>query len=165
LLDDLIIGRELLDVPILRKDFIIDEYQIIEAKAWGADVILLIASCLTKAEVRKFAFKAQQVGLEVLLEVHNEKELEHDCDAVDMIGVNNRNLDTFEVSLQTSYDLISKIPSNKVAVAESGIANPETIVSLKRAGFKGFLIGEAFMKQPDPAIAFAEFVKQLKAIA
>lgn len=164
LLDDLIMARAVLDVPILRKDFIIDEYQIIEAKAWGADAILLIASCLTKEQVKKFARKAQQIGLEVLLEVHTEAELEYDCDGVDMIGVNNRNLDTFEVSVQTSFDLIKKISSGKVAVAESGISKPETILSLKRAGFKGFLIGETFMKQPDPSIAFAEFVTQLKAL-
>jgi indole-3-glycerol phosphate synthase len=162
LLDDLIDGRLVIGIPILRKDFIIDEYQIIEAKAWGADVILLIAACLTKEQVKKFAFKAHQIGLEVLLEVHNEKELGHDCDAVDMIGVNNRNLDTFEVSLETSYHLISKIPAGKAAIAESGITNPETVLSLKRAGFKGFLIGENFMKHSDPAIAFAEFINQLK---
>jgi indole-3-glycerol phosphate synthase len=163
-LDDLILAGKVINIPILRKEFIVDEYQVIEAKAWGADVVLLIASCLTKEQVKKFAFKAHEIGLEVLLEVHNEAELEYDCDAVDMIGVNNRNLDTFDVSVQTSFDLITKIPPGKVAVAESGISNPETILSLKRAGFKGFLIGEAFMKKPDPAIAFAEFVNQLKAM-
>jgi indole-3-glycerol phosphate synthase len=150
-------------VPILRKDFMIDEYQFYEAKAIGADVILLIAACLTVQQTKQFASLAKQLGLEVLLEIHNEEELEHICDEVDFIGVNNRNLKTFEVDINTSLNLISKIPKDKLAIAESGISNVDTIMTLKQAGFKGFLIGENFMKQADPSIAFAEFVKELKA--
>ncbi|MDE3252048.1 MAG: indole-3-glycerol-phosphate synthase TrpC, partial [Bacteroidota bacterium] len=102
-------------------------------------------------------------GLEVLLEIHNEEELDHICDAVDLVGVNNRNLKTFSVDIETSLGLINRIPSDKPAVAESGISDVDTIVTLRRAGFKGFLIGENFMKQPSPSIAFADFVNQLKA--
>jgi len=150
-------------IPILRKDFMIDEFQIIEARAIGADVILLIAACLTKTEVKSFATLAKSLGLEVLLEVHNEEELEHICDAVDFVGVNNRNLKTFEVNIETSLSLITKIPSDKLAIAESGISQTDSIVTLRKAGFKGFLIGENFMKETDPTIAFAGFVKELKA--
>jgi indole-3-glycerol phosphate synthase len=161
-LDDLTRAR-MNNVPLLRKDFMIDEYQVYEAKAYGADVILLIAACLSPAVVQTLAACAKNIGLEVLLEIHNEEELEHICDEVDLVGVNNRNLKTFEVDIQTSLDLVDKIPLSKLRVAESGISDVETIVSLKRAGFNGFLIGENFMKQADPAIAFADFVKQLKA--
>jgi indole-3-glycerol phosphate synthase len=161
-LDDLTRAR-MNNVPLLRKDFMIDEYQVYEAKAYGADVILLIAACLSPAVVQTLAACAKNIGLEVLLEIHNEEELEHICDEVDLVGVNNRNLKTFEVNIQTSLDLVDKIPLSKLRVAESGIGDVETIVSLKRAGFNGFLIGENFMKQADPAIAFADFVKQLKA--
>ena len=149
-------------VPILRKDFMIDEYQIIEAKSMGADVILLIAACLSVAEVKQFAALAKRLGLEVLLEIHNEEELIHISADVDFVGVNNRNLKTFAVNIDTSLDLINKIPTEKLAIAESGISNVDTIVTLRQAGFKGFLIGENFMKEQDPAIAFANFVHQLK---
>ena len=151
------------EVPLLRKDFMIDEYQLVEAKSYGAEVILLIAACLSPERVEQLARIAKNLGMEVLLEIHNDKELDHICEEVDMVGVNNRNLKTFEVNIQTSLDLIQKIPQSKLAVAESGISGVETIVTLKRAGFKGFLIGENFMKHPQPAIAFADFVKQLKA--
>jgi indole-3-glycerol phosphate synthase len=140
----------------------IDEYQIVEAKAFGASVILLISACLTPLQVKELAKCAKSIGLEVLLEIHNEQELEHICDEVDFVGVNNRNLKTFEVNIQTSLQLIQKIPVNKLAIAESGISNVDTIVTLRNAGFKGFLIGENFMKEPDPAIAFANFTHQLK---
>ena len=149
-------------IPILRKDFMIDPFQIIEARAIGADVILLIAACLTTSEVKAFADLAKSLGLEVLLEVHNEEELEHICDSVDFVGVNNRNLKTFEVNIETSLSLIEKIPSNKLAIAESGISQTDSIVTLRKAGFKGFLIGENFMKEADPTIAFARFVHELK---
>ena len=160
-LDDLL-ATTINPVPILRKDFMIDEFQIIEAKAFGAEVILLIAACLTPSEVKSMAKLAKSIGLEVLLEVHNEEELGHVCDEVDLVGVNNRNLKTFEVSIETSLKLIHKIPTEKLAVAESGISNVDTILTLRNAGFKGFLIGENFMKEQNPAIAFADFVKQLK---
>jgi len=151
------------EVPLLRKDFMIDEYQLIEAKAHGAEVILLIAACLSPEKVKSMAATAKSLGLEVLLEIHNEQELEHICDSIDLVGVNNRNLKNFEVSIDTSLALIKQIPTNKLAIAESGISNVDTIVTLRQAGFKGFLIGENFMKQANPSIAFAEFVHQLKA--
>jgi indole-3-glycerol phosphate synthase len=161
--EDIMAAREIVSVPLLRKDFIIDEYQLHEARAVGADVILLIAANLSVDEVKQLATKAKELQLEVLLEIHNEEELAHICDEVDFVGVNNRNLKTFEVDINTSLQLINKIPTNKIAIAESGISNVDTIVTLKQAGFKGFLIGENFMKQPEPSIAFAEFVEQLKA--
>lgn len=149
------------EVPLLRKDFMIDEYQLIEAKAYGAAVILLIAACLTPAEVKQMAITARNLGMEVLLEIHNEAELEHLCDEVTLVGVNNRNLKTFEVSIDASLELINKIPKHKPAIAESGISDVETIVTLRNAGFKGFLIGENFMKQSSPSVAFADFVDKL----
>ena len=151
------------ELPLLRKDFMIDEYQLIEAKAYGAEVILLIAACLSTDKVKSMAATAKSLGLEVLLEIHNEQELEHICDSIDLVGVNNRNLKTFEVTIDTSLALIKQIPTNKLAIAESGISNVDTIVTLRQAGFKGFLIGENFMKQASPSIAFADFVNQLKA--
>lgn len=164
-LDDLIQAKIVTDVPILRKDFMIDEWQIAEAKAFGADVILLIAACLTKAEVKQMSIFAKAIGLEVLLEIHNEKELEHLCDEVDMVGVNNRNLKNFEVDINTSLQLINSIPVDKPAVAESGISSIETINTLRNAGFKGFLIGETFMKEADPGKAFTDFTERLRVSA
>ena len=161
-LDDLIQTKVITDIPVLRKDFIIDEWQIAEAKAFGADVILLIAACLTKAEVKKMAGFTKSIGLETLLEIHNEEELGHICDEVDMVGVNNRNLKTFEVDVRTSLELIDKIPVGKPAISESGISNVETILTLKEAGFKGFLMGETFMKEAEPGIAFEQFVTKFK---
>lgn len=164
-LDDLIQTKVVTDIPVLRKDFIIDKWQIAEAKAFGADVILLIAACLTKDEVKDFAAYAKSIGLESILEIHNEEELGHICAEVDMVGVNNRNLKTFEVDINTSLQLINKIPAGKPAIAESGISTVETIVTLRNAGFRGFLIGENFMKATDPTIAFADFINQLNAKA
>ncbi|MBP7109311.1 MAG: indole-3-glycerol-phosphate synthase, partial [Chitinophagaceae bacterium] len=143
-------------------DFIIDKWQIAEAKAFGADVILLIAACLSIKEVKDFASYAKSIGLESILEVHNEEELEHFCDEVTMVGVNNRNLKTFEVDINTSLELIDKIPKEKPAIAESGISSVDTIVTLRNAGYKGFLIGENFMKEEQPGKAFEEFVIGLK---
>jgi indole-3-glycerol phosphate synthase len=150
------------EIPILRKDFIIDRYQILEAKAMGADVILLIAACLTPGEVNTLATYAKELGMEVLLEIHNEEELEHICDAVDIVGVNNRDLKTFTVDINLSVRLGDKIPPDKLKISESGISDVNSIFRLKEHGYKGFLIGETFMKEKDPAIAFARFVHQLK---
>jgi indole-3-glycerol phosphate synthase len=150
------------EIPILRKDFIIDEYQIIEARAIGADVILLIAACLEPREVRRLAEFARSLGLEVLLEIHNEEELEHICDATEIVGVNNRDLKTFVVDIQRSIALSRKIPEEKILIAESGISDIETILHMKDAGFTGFLIGENFMKESDPGAAFGRFVVELK---
>ncbi len=151
------------NIPILRKDFMIDEYQIVEAKAMGADVILLIAACLTPERVKELAAFAKSLQLEVLLELHAEEELQHICDETEIIGVNNRDLKTFTVDINRSIALSKKIPVNKIKIAESGIHDVETICIFREAGFKGFLIGENFMKQPDPTIAFAGFVQQLNA--
>lgn len=151
-------------VPILRKDFMIDEYQVYEAKAMGADVILLIAACLSPEAVNELGACAKGLGMEVLLEIHDEGELKYISDMVDMVGVNNRNLKTFEVNISTSLELIEHIPAGKPAIAESGISNVDTIVTLRNAGFSGFLIGENFMKESRPSVAFADFVHQLKAL-
>jgi indole-3-glycerol phosphate synthase len=152
-------------VPILRKDFTIDTYQITEAKAIGADAILLIAACLSPREVKQLASFAKKLSLEVLLEIHNHEELNHICDEIDIVGINNRDLKTFSVDINRSIELSKHIPPGKIIIAESGINNVETIHRLKTFGFKGFLIGESFMKERDPAIAFASFVKQLKTIS
>jgi len=148
--------------PILRKDFIISEYQITEARALGADLILLIASCLTPTEVVQFSKFAHTLGLEVLLEVHDEAELRsHLANSVDLVGVNNRNLATFVTDVDTSARLASLISSHFVRVAESGLQHASTISELRRAGYQGFLIGETFMKTPDPAAALASLVAEL----
>jgi indole-3-glycerol phosphate synthase len=159
--EDLIRAR-INEIPVLRKDFIIDPYQVLESKAMGADVILLIAACLTPGEVSSLAAYAKALGLEVLLEIHNEEELEHICNAVDIVGVNNRDLKTFTVDINLSLRLSDKIPPDKLKISESGISDVNSIFRLKEHGFKGFLIGETFMKEKDPAIAFARFVQQLK---
>jgi indole-3-glycerol phosphate synthase len=150
------------DIPILRKDFIIDEYQLAEARAMGADVILLIAACLTPHRVQELAFFAKSLQLEVLLEIHNEAELLHICEEVDMVGVNNRDLKTFSVDINQSIKLSKRISADKIKIAESGIDDVETIKVFKDAGFKGFLMGEYFMKSEDPGEAFEQFVKKLK---
>ena len=147
--------------PILRKDFIIDEYQIIEARSIGADAILLIASVLSKEEIIRFSNLAKKLSLEVLFEVHNEKELDKIPNDEVLIGVNNRNLETFEVSLQNSIDLFPKLPNSVVKVAESGIKTPEDIALLKSFGYNGFLIGEQFMKTPNPSNACRTFIEAI----
>ena len=149
-------------IPILRKDFIIDEYQIVEARAMGADVILLIAACLKPVEVRRLARVADSLGLEVLLEIHNEEELDHICDETRIVGVNNRDLKTFTVDIERSIRLSQQMPVDKLLIAESGINRVETIWHMRDSGFHGFLVGEHFMKDQNPAIAFASFVQQLK---
>lgn len=159
--EDLVAAR-VHPVPILRKDFIVDEYQIHEAKSIGADVILLIAACLTPQQVKQFAGVARKLKLEVLLELHNESEIDHICDEVDVVGVNNRNLKTFTVDLGQSIRLSEKIGNSKLRIAESGISNLKNIAYLKQYGFDGFLIGEYFMKQDDPAVSFENFARELK---
>jgi indole-3-glycerol phosphate synthase len=160
-LDDLVQAKVIAAIPVLRKDFIIDQWQIAESKAFGADVILLIAACLSPEEVRSFATYARSIGLETILEIHGENELDHYCDEVDMIGINNRNLQTFEVNLDTCLQLAQKIPAGKPLIAESGIHEAKTILTLRAAGFSGFLIGEQFMKQDDPGQAFQHFISEL----
>jgi indole-3-glycerol phosphate synthase len=162
-LDDLIQAKVVTDAPILRKDFIIDPWQIAESKAFGADVILLIAACLSPAQVKEFATYAKELGLESILEIHDETELGHICEEVTMVGVNNRNLGTFTVDVNTTLNLLPLIPKNKPVIAESGISDIKTVLTLREAGCKGFLIGENFMKEEDPGIALENFVKQLNA--
>lgn len=149
-------------IPVLRKEFIIDEIQVLESRAIGANAILLIAECLTAEQVKQLSSLAREIGLETLLEVHSARELDKICDSIDMVGVNNRDLTSFRVELDRSFELAGKIPSDKVKVAESGISDPSTVRSLREAGFRGFLIGEIFMKQSDPGKAFGEFVLALK---
>ncbi len=151
-------------VPLLRKDFMIDEYQIYEAKAWGADLILLIAACLTPEDIRRFALTAHELGLEVLLEVHDREELERSpLQDVDIVGVNNRNLKNFaENNVNASLELSALIPVSKVKISESCISAPETVKMLRKKGYKGFLMGENFMKTPDPAQSLRTFAAQLK---
>lgn len=164
--EDLTIARKHNSCPILRKDFIIDEYQIIEAKSIGADVILLIAGILEAEEVKQLASFAKSLGLEILLEVHDREELERTItDQVDAIGVNNRNLKDFSVNIQTSKDLAPLIPDSFIKVSESGINKPETIQELKQYGYRGFLMGEAFMKTSRPDQACAAFIQELKQLA
>jgi indole-3-glycerol phosphate synthase len=151
-------------IPVLRKDFMIDDYQIVEAKAYGASVILLIAACLSPAEVRSLARTARNVGLEVLLELHDETEMDHVCSEVDLVGINNRNLKTFSVDLEQSIRLAHQLDDSFLKIAESGISSVENIRYLKQRGFDGFLIGEHFMKQPEPGVAFQQFVATLNAV-
>jgi indole-3-glycerol phosphate synthase len=155
--DDLLAARAN-DIPILRKDFMVDVYQMEEARAMGADVVLLIAACLSPQQVQELAGYAKGLGLEVLLELHDEAELVHICSEVDMVGINNRNLKTFVVDIQRSIDLAAQIPDRYLKIAESGIENMATIQRFKAHGFQGFLIGEQFMKQAEPGKAFGEFV-------
>lgn len=162
-LDDLLIARSSCNLPLLRKEFIIDEYQILEAKAHGADVILLIAAILERDEIKQFSELAQSLGLNVLLEVHNEEELHKSImPSLDMLGVNNRNLKTFEVSLETSKTLSTLIPDDFTKVSESGISNIEAINELQPYGYQGFLIGENFMKTDNPGTSATTFIKELE---
>jgi len=159
---DLMEARAANTVPLLRKDFMIDEYQIFEAKAWGADIILLIAAILTPAEIDSFSRLAKGLGLSVLLEVHNLEELERSIyPNLDAIGVNNRNLADFSVDIQTSFDLVNKIPDEFLKISESAISDPKIINQLKSAGFNGFLIGENFMKTTNPGAAMRQFTEEM----
>jgi len=149
--------------PILRKDFMIDEYQVYEAKAWGADVILLIAACLSPEQIKTLSQKAHELGLEVLLEIHDQEELDRSPLAyVDIVGVNNRNLKNFaENNVNASLALAEKIPANIIKISESCISEPETISLLKSAGYRGFLIGETFMKDTSPGTKLGEFIAKI----
>ena len=161
-LDDLLTARACCNLPLLRKEFVIDEYQLLEAKAYGADVILLIAAILSKTEIKQLSEFAKSLNLEVLLEVHNEDELHKAImPSLDMLGVNNRNLKTFNVSLETSKTLSNLIPNDFVKVSESGISNTKAIKELQPFGYQGFLIGENFMKTDNPGISATNFIKNL----
>jgi len=147
--------------PIIRKEFIIDTYQLVEARALGADFVLLIAACLSPAQVAELSQFAHALGMEVLLEIHDETELGHIQPAVDLVGVNNRNLKTFVTDLETSLRLADHIPADYVKVSESGLQHAESILNLRRVGYQGFLIGETFMKASSPAAALQTFVDEL----
>lgn len=161
-LEDILKVRNEISIPILRKDFIIDEYQFYEAKANGADVILLIASCLSPHKVQEFTQLSHELGLEVLLEIHTEEELKHFNNKIDLVGINNRNLKDFKVDLQHSVNLKNLLPKDVLAVAESGIYSIEDYLFLKEKGFDGFLMGEYFMRNENPGIAFEEFINTIK---
>ena len=161
--NDLKLAREFNCCPILRKDFILDEYQIIESKAMGADAILLIAKLLPAAVIVQFTQLAHQLGMEVILETNNETEIQANSDTnADIIGINNRNLNTFEVDIENSIRLAGLLPVPMIKIAESGIDSPATIGILKKNGFAGFLIGEYFMKSNDPVAQCQAFVNLLR---
>jgi indole-3-glycerol phosphate synthase len=159
--EDLIQARPNIACPVLRKDFMIDEYQLFEAKSYGADVVLLIAAALTTGECKNLACKAKELGLETLLEIHNKEELSHINEYVDIVGVNNRNLKTFEVSTDVSVSLATLIPNEFVKISESGISNVQTVRELRQIGYKGFLMGENFMKEENPAEELRRFIAEI----
>lgn len=159
--DDILSVRKEINIPILRKDFMIDEYQFYEAKSIGADVILLIAACLSPSQVLEFTELSHELGLEVLLEIHTEEELKHINKSIDFVGINNRNLKDFKVDLQHSVNLKNQLPKDVLSIAESGIYNIEDFNFLKEKGFDGFLMGEYFMKNESPAKAFEDFISNI----
>lgn len=181
-LRDIRTARPLVDIPILRKDFIIDEYQLLQARIAGADAVLLIAACLTQEECADLTARAHTLGLEVLLEIHSPRELAYISKDVDMVGVNNRNLGTFVTDVENSFRIAGQLrqtiadarnvpdaqgssdtPRNlPLLVSESGISHPETICRLRTAGFRGFLIGETFMKTPQPGDALKGFIQGIE---
>lgn len=161
--DDLKITREIFEGPILRKEFILDEFQIIESKSLGADVILLIASVLSKQDIFKLSRLAKELNLEVLAEIHNENELDKVINPyIDLIGVNNRDLKIFKSDINISKNISKKIPSDFLKISESGIDNYNTVKDLRKYGFNGFLIGEYFMKTINPGVAASEFIKKIE---
>lgn len=154
-------ARPMVSIPILRKDFMVDEYQVFEAKEIGANAILLIAACLTKEECNTLARTARELGLDTLLEVHSEEELDYVSDYISVVGVNNRNLHVFKTDIQTSVSLAAKIPSDFVKISESGLKTPDDVKMLQMCGYQGFLMGECFMKTQDPGLALKEFISAL----
>lgn len=160
-LTDLQQAKALTATPLLRKDFMVDEYQIYQAALYGASAILLIASALTIEQTKTLGKKAHELGMDVLLEIHNEAELKHINEYVDVVGINNRNLATFVTDVQISFELGGKIPNDFLKISESGISDPQTVINLRQAGFRGFLMGENFMKTNDPGKALDAFIKQL----
>ena len=148
-------------IPVLYKNFVIDEMQLYEALLCGASAVLLIAACLTKEKLRALLLKAHELGLEVLLEMHDERELEYAELEPDLCGINNRHLGSFVTDVETSYRLAEKLPREAVKVSESGISNPQTVRELREAGFRGFLIGETFMREPQPGLALKDFIAKI----
>lgn len=148
-------------IPVLYKNFIIDEHQLYQARLSGASTVLLIAACLDLHECKRLLYTAHSLGLEVLLEMHDEDELEYAELGPDLYGINNRHLGSFQTDVETSFRLCEQLPDNAVKISESGISNPETVRQLREAGFEGFLIGEAFMKTEDPGLALADFIAKI----
>lgn len=159
---DLENARSLTSIPLLRKDFMVDEYQLYQAKASNANAILLIAAALTVQETKTMASIAKKLGLDVLLEIHNEKELAHINEYVDVVGINNRDLTTFVTSTDVSFRLGKKIPDDFLKISESGISDVQTVKDLRSTGFRGFLMGENFMKTPNPGESLKLFIEQLQ---
>ena len=149
------------NIPILYKNFVIEEYQLLQARYCGASAVLLIAACLTKEECKRLLDMAHQLGLEVLLEMHNDRDFEYAELEPDMYGINNRNLGTFVTDVENSFRLAERLPNNVCKVSESGISNPDTVKQLREVGFRGFLMGEQFMKQVKPGMALEEFLIKL----
>jgi len=149
-------------IPVLYKNFVIDEYQLFQARLCGASTALLIAACLSKKECATLMARVHELGLEVLLEMHSEPELEYAETGADMCGINNRNLGTFITDVENSYRLAELLPKDACKVSESGISNPQTVKELRQAGFNGFLIGENFMKTPNPGEALRTFVREIE---
>lgn len=159
--DDLRAARQACSLPILRKDFTIDEFQLVESRVLGADAVLLIAAALTREQCRRFAEIAHQLELEVLLEIHDQSELDYYSEYVDVLGVNNRNLGSFHTDVANSFRLIEQMPQEATPISESGISNPDTVKELRAIGFKGFLIGENFMKTETPGDSLKSFINAL----
>lgn len=160
-LRDIRTARPLVDLPILRKDFIIDEYQLYQARIVGADAVLLIAAALKQDRCQELAVKAHELGLEVLLEIHRADELPYITKEIDMIGINNRNLGTFHTDIENSFQLAGQLPKEALLISESGISDAETVKRLQLSGFRGFLIGETFMRTPSPGKALNEFITSI----
>ncbi len=161
-IEDIVRARPTTTTPILCKEFIIDEYQIYQARAVGADAVLLIAAALPKERCAQLAELAASIGLEVLLELHTPSEVEYITDSVAMVGVNNRNLGSFHTDIANSFKMVEYLPSDKILVSESGISSPESIIALREVGYRGFLIGESFIKEENPALALSNFIAEIK---
>lgn len=159
--DDLRAARQTCTLPILRKDFTIDEFQLVESRALGADAVLLIAAALTQEQCLRLAETAHQLELEVLLEIHDQSELDYYSEYIDILGVNNRNLGSFHTDVANSFRLIEQMPQEATPISESGISNPDTVKELRTIGFKGFLIGENFMKTEAPGDSLKSFINAL----
>lgn len=159
--EDFAAARNILQIPLLRKDFMIDEYQFYQAKAMGADIVLLIAACLSPSQVQEYTILSKELGLEALLEIHTENELGHYHSQVDFVGINNRNLKDFKVDLEHSVRLKNQLPQDVLSIAESGIYSVENYSYLKDRGFDGFLMGEYFMKEENPGKTFKDFIKTI----
>ncbi len=158
---DIRTARLLVDLPILRKDFVIDEYQLYQARLLGADAILLIAAALSPERCQSLVEKAHELDLEVLLELHHPDELAYIHPDIDMVGVNNRNLGSFVTDVENSFRLAKQLPAGTVLVSESGIGHPDTVKRLQEAGYRGFLIGENFMRTDNPGESLNSFIREL----